>query len=37
MLSWNVTVWVWDPDVPVIVTVLVPTGAVAPILSVRLL
>ena len=37
MLSRKVVVTLCEPDVPVIVTVLVPTGAEAPTLSVSVL
>ena len=36
-LSWKVLVTVWEPEVPVTVTVLVPTGAEAATLSVSVL
>lgn len=36
-LNGKVVVAVWEPEVPVIVTVLVPTGAEAPVLSVSVL
>ena len=37
MFNWKVVVTVCPPDVPVIVTVLVPTGAEAPILRLSVL